>query len=266
MKKFYTLLAAVVTTATFAQTNLVSNGGFEVWTSDTEPENFAPFTNGSLSVNNFLQKEATIKKSGEFSARHTSQSSTQTIGGDLIPVEGGTTYVISYWYLDNDNKARTRIWSNWRNETEDLTDNADVLKPNEYSTDNSEWQKVEFTLVAPANATHFRLQARTYREAVGQEGGFIYYDDFSMVENDPTSIKQDNIDGLAIYPNPANDVINITSNGIGVKAVTIFDLVGKKVIETSTNQTINVSSLKAGIYLVNIKQDGKSATRKLVIK
>lgn len=267
MRKFYTLLAAVVTTATFAQTNLVPNGGFENWDSDTFPTGFspAPYTSS-------VSKEATIKKSGEFSAKQISTSSTEKVQIQVTGIEAGEQYTISYWYLDNDTKAATRFWGFWLKpgETEGtyttLPDNESELRGQTFSVDNPEWILKTVTLTAPEETTAFRFEVRTYKASNNSMGGAIYYDDFSIVKTTGASLKDNNIEGLAIYPNPATDQINIASNGIGTKQVTIFDLVGKKVIETSTNQTVNVSGLKAGIYLVNVQQDGKSATRKLVIK
>ncbi|WP_313806322.1 T9SS type A sorting domain-containing protein [Flavobacterium sp.] len=76
-----------------------------------------------------------------------------------------------------------------------------------------------------------------------------------------------NISGLNVYPNPANDFLHITTAANGVKNVAIYDVVGKEVLNTTTaNETINVSSLNAGIYMVKITEEGKTATRKLVIK
>ena len=47
----------------------------------------------------------------------------------------------------------------------------------------------------------------------------------------------------------------------------MFDLLGKKVItKTLSNDTLNVSNLKAGVYLLNIEQNGASTTKKLVIE
>ncbi|KGO80968.1 hypothetical protein Q762_10005 [Flavobacterium cauense R2A-7] len=80
-------------------------------------------------------------------------------------------------------------------------------------------------------------------------------------------VQENNISGLNIYPNPANDFLHITTSANGVKTVTIYDVVGKQVLNTTTaNEVINVSSLNAGIYMVKITEEGKTATRKLVIK
>ncbi|WP_177762704.1 T9SS type A sorting domain-containing protein [Flavobacterium sp. I3-2] len=80
------------------------------------------------------------------------------------------------------------------------------------------------------------------------------------------SIKDNNIEGLKVYPNPASELVYITSNEIGTKNVAIYDMLGKKVLETSTEETVNVSTLTSGVYIMKISQDGKNASRKLVIK
>lgn len=92
-------------------------------------------------------------------------------------------------------------------------------------------------------------------------------DALNITYNKPTaSVKDNNIAGLKIYPNPASNVVNISSDLLGAKNVEIFDVLGKQVVKTITEQTVNVASLKAGVYMMKVTQDGKLATRKLVIK
>lgn len=272
MKKIYTLLSVLALTATVsAQTNLVQNGDLEVWTNPTTPEGYVPVT--SPSINNFLTQESGTIHGGSFSARHTSQTGTQSIEAPLVTVTPGQTYTISYWFLDNSPSARTRIWSSWLTQSGNtftvLEANKDVLRnetPESYSTDNASWIKKEFTLVAPAGATHFRMQARTYQQD-DTNGGFIYYDDFNM-NTGTASVKDNNIAGLRIFPNPlSGSVLNVASANNDVMAVAIFDVLGKQVVNTKTsNGTVNVAGLNAGVYIVKITEAGKTATRKLVIK
>lgn len=80
------------------------------------------------------------------------------------------------------------------------------------------------------------------------------------------STKENNIEGLNIFPNPANNVLNITSNSAADKNVQLFDLTGKKVLDVTTVSQVNVSTLKAGIYVAKINEAGKTATRKVIIK
>lgn len=78
----------------------------------------------------------------------------------------------------------------------------------------------------------------------------------------------DTIAGLSLYPNPVTgNVLNITSAANLDMNVAIFDVLGKQVINTKvTNNTVNVSNLNAGVYIVKVTEDGKTATRKLVVK
>ena len=75
------------------------------------------------------------------------------------------------------------------------------------------------------------------------------------------------IEGLTIYPNPVNSgKIYITSKSSLDKKIEIFDVLGKKVLETTTsNKEVNVSNLISGIYIIKIKEGENSATRKLII-
>ncbi|WKW47069.1 T9SS type A sorting domain-containing protein [Myroides sp. JBRI-B21084] len=89
--------------------------------------------------------------------------------------------------------------------------------------------------------------------------------DVTPIDNS-ASTKENSIEGLNIFPNPANDVLNITSNSTAEKNVQLFDLTGKKVLDVTTVSQINVSTLKAGIYVAKINEAGKTATRKVIIK
>ena len=75
------------------------------------------------------------------------------------------------------------------------------------------------------------------------------------------------IEGLTIYPNPVNSgKIYITSKSSLDKKIEIFDVLGKKVLETVTStKEVNISNLSAGIYIIKIKEGDSSATRKLII-
>jgi hypothetical protein len=79
---------------------------------------------------------------------------------------------------------------------------------------------------------------------------------------------QNTISGLRVYPNPvSNGTLFIDTDANAERTVTIFDVLGKKVINTTTSSNaINVSNLNNGVYIVKITEEGKTATRKLVIK
>ena len=75
---------------------------------------------------------------------------------------------------------------------------------------------------------------------------------------------------LGIYPNPANDRLSIqTSEGELIYSIEIFDYLGKSVLrqnESNTIQTIDVSTLSNGLYLINLfEKSGKVYSRKFIV-
>ena len=75
--------------------------------------------------------------------------------------------------------------------------------------------------------------------------------------------------GLEIFPNPLadNKVFFIKSNLNNEKEIVIYNLLGKQVLNTTTSgNEINVSNFNAGVYIVKVTEEGKTATRKLVIQ
>ncbi|MEQ3661945.1 MAG: hypothetical protein ACJAYP_000626 [Flavobacterium sp.] len=76
------------------------------------------------------------------------------------------------------------------------------------------------------------------------------------------------IDGLKMYPNPlSGNVLNFSTTLNAELNVQIFDILGKQVVNSKvSNNTLNVSNLNAGVYIVKVTEEGKTATRKLVVR
>lgn len=67
------------------------------------------------------------------------------------------------------------------------------------------------------------------------------------------------------FPNPTNNVINISSNNT-IDKVEIFNLIGNKVISTTENlNSIEVSNLSKGIYLITVYSGTKKSTKKVIV-
>ena len=72
-----------------------------------------------------------------------------------------------------------------------------------------------------------------------------------------------------IYPNPANNVLNIVSYTVGIEKINIYNVNGQLVLnkEVNNNQkTLNISSLESGIYIIDILSENTSVKRKLIIE
>ena len=79
---------------------------------------------------------------------------------------------------------------------------------------------------------------------------------------------QDNL-GLRVFPNPANEVINISLNKEVSATITLLDVSGKVVRTQALNgisTSINTASLNSGVYFVTINDGTSVSTQKVVIK
>ena len=76
------------------------------------------------------------------------------------------------------------------------------------------------------------------------------------------------IEGLNLYPNPvSNGKVYITSKNDLDKNIIIFDVLGKKVLQTTmSSKELNISNLSPGVYIIKIDEEQATATRKLIVK
>ncbi len=152
--------------------NMVVNGDLESWDNPDTP------TAWDLMEN--VSQEATFVHEGNYAAAHMSAPSSQKFNQVIEGIIGGQQYDISYYFLDNVDNAKTRIWSYWLDSSgETLDDNPDELRPNEYSENSEEWQHFNVILTAPEDAAGFRFEVRVYHQDNNVDG-HVYYDDFSV--------------------------------------------------------------------------------------
>ena len=87
-------------------------------------------------------------------------------------------------------------------------------------------------------------------------------------KSQPRAQETATIDGLSLYPNPvSNGKVYISTKNDFDKEIIIFDVLGKKVLQTMINsRELNVSNLSSGVYIIKINEKEASATRKLIIR
>jgi len=74
-----------------------------------------------------------------------------------------------------------------------------------------------------------------------------------------------------LYPNPANNIVNITNNeNMSIKQVEIYDLVGKLIntqnFNSEINIQLNIETLTSGTYLLHLQTNEGTAVKKLIKK
>lgn len=83
-----------------------------------------------------------------------------------------------------------------------------------------------------------------------------------IAESDPIAV------GVDMYPNPAHDVVRISSANATIRMVDVYDINGRRVhAENVENKAFNLhrNGLKAGAYFVTLTFDQGTVTRKLML-
>lgn len=74
-------------------------------------------------------------------------------------------------------------------------------------------------------------------------------------------------DNISIYPNPANNVLNVNASS-NINEVEVFNMLGQKVMTVSVNNTnasINTSDLTAGMYMLKLHTDNGVVNQKFTV-
>ena len=89
------------------------------------------------------------------------------------------------------------------------------------------------------------------------------------VEQYTLPVETSEIEKFKVYPNPVNSgEFSIRSRNNLDRSVQIYNMLGKQVYnrQLQSNKRVQVSDLAQGIYILKVEEDGRTATRKLVIE
>lgn len=122
---------------------------------------------------------------------------------------------------------------------------------------------------------NFNFPALTSNEPIivtGTKQNYIPYQGVIVVEGGPTGIDENAADAVSIYPNPANDFVNVQWTGASPEMVELRDLSGKLVYSLNTANvsgstlTIPTGELASGVYVMHYVTANQAQTKKLVIR
>lgn len=123
------------------------------------------------------------------------------------------------------------------------------------------------TAAAPA-LTNSTAAIRTSNNDTGNNSN-----DFLALEPNPRnstlSIGKDEISNFSLYPNPVKGgkVFINSANNHAERTVQVFDILGKQLVNQKGSQpSVDVSHLNKGIYIIKVAEEGKVATRKLILE
>jgi hypothetical protein len=93
------------------------------------------------------------------------------------------------------------------------------------------------------------------------DGFKLYIDDIEVRKDDPVGLQEPNVVSNIVYPNPATDVIYVSSSE-KIEQLELLDLNGMRVLSSSTS-FMNVEALPTGIYLVRFTVNGVTKTQRI---
>ena len=128
---------------------------------------------------------------------------------------------------------------------------------------NGGWTQRVFSFIAPINGLYVTISCN------GVNSGTLWtqVDNFSLIET--TSIQTvNNINTVSIYPNPANNSLNIQTNNNLQATIIIYDFASRKILEREFINTItlNTELLSKGIYLYEIKNNNAVVKKGKMVK
>lgn len=79
------------------------------------------------------------------------------------------------------------------------------------------------------------------------------------------SVDEDTLNKIEVYPNPTSDYIHVKGIDLSNFKIQIFDMLGKQITTSSLNSdTIDVSNLIKGMYLIKVTKGSKTQTLKFI--
>ena len=103
---------------------------------------------------------------------------------------------------------------------------------------------------------------------IASDLGTVYYDNLYLHKNTVLGNSNFEVSTFKMYPNPATNILNIEAQS-SIENISVYNLLGQEVLKVtpkSTNtQSVDVSSLQSGVYVVKLNSNG-SVTSKRFIK
>lgn len=107
---------------------------------------------------------------------------------------------------------------------------------------------------------------------IDNQGNYLAVDpsvDSATIEYELTGISEISLNsGVSIYPNPATDVLNITSKQNSIQQFTITNLLGEVIVNskqvTGNTVTVNTAELAQGVYIIRVQSGAHEFTARFM--
>jgi hypothetical protein len=262
MKRTTLLVSLFLATVAFtnAQTNLVSNPGFETW-GETLPDPWYIVSTGVTGVT--PAASTTIFAEGTKSLKIDATAASGTFNmSQSVTIVPGHSYSFSakcYVEIGDEDNSDARLWCNFKKDATTYFSETELQATGLYATLRSgntsssgssylpttkgSWYTATGTFTAPADAVGFDFQFRTYKKAV------VYWDDMQLIDNSASGIISPKTESLKVW----TDGGKILFRAVSGEKVEIFNTVGQSLHRALATEGINSVSVKnQGVSIVKV--------------
>lgn len=129
------------------------------------------------------------------------------------------------------------------------------------------WKYIEVPLKGILESNGYVLSGVVLQQsdAPMTTSGSFSIDNILVYEERATSVINQVVDNVAIYPNPVSDILNVTSAEGDIKRLELYSLNGIQV-KTSSISQMKVSDISSGTYILKVLLLDKTITQTIIIK
>lgn len=175
-----------------------------------------------------------------------------------------------------DNSITFKIWIDNNTDIDQVSfilNNPRVVIPvNLSGVEKGKWVEIteQFTRNAPSNISldgGDRMQISLLADDINSSDALLYIDDIEIERSNVTMINNNETIDFSVYPNPADT--QLTVKAIEMGTINLYNSAGCLVKTTTKNmpiQTLNISDLPKGVYLLQLTSNSKAGVKKVIVK
>ena len=183
-----------------------------------------------------------------------------------IPVSSSNSKMYVHTYVTGSSNTGIPV----RLKIENKNDPTQSVETEAYTTVVDAYEVLEFDFNNEATGTAALNESYPFNMAslffnfgsAGDDQTVYYFDNISF--GSPISLGLDSVSNetFKLYPNPVEDYLYIQSSDTTIKNIDIYNILGRKIYTSSSENRLDMSSYSAGIYFVKIN----NSTFKIVKK
>jgi len=186
-----------------------------------------------------------------------------------IPITNSDTKMYAHVYVDGTTQTSIPV----RLKIENSNDPTQSVETEAFTTVAGDWEILEFDFNNEATGTAALNTSYPFNMAsiffnfgsVGNNDVVYFFDNISFSSPISLGLEDQVIFDYKIYPNPTSNIINIQGDISDLKVI-IYDMLGKVLMQSEEQESIDISFLKNGTYFLSLTNNSTNSTYKIIKK